>query len=123
MAIKTKDQPICQTEPFTKDRGWETNVMDLVSKCGLMVLDMKGFGKMTKLMDAVNSSTQTVMCMTVTGSTTKPKVKVLTHIQMERTTKANGWTINNMAMELKVGPMVRATRATMKTVKKKEWVN
>lgn len=123
MAIKTKDQPICQTEPFTKDRGWETNVMDLVSKFGLMVLDMKGFGKMTKLMDAVNSSTQTVMCMTVTGSTTKPKVKVLTHIQMERTTKANGWTINNMAMELKVGPMVRATRATMKTVKKKEWVN
>jgi len=97
--------------------------MDLVSKFGLMVLDMKGFGKMTKLMDAVNSSTQTVMCMTVTGSTTKPKVKVLTHIQMERTTKANGWTINNMAMELKVGPMVRATRATMKTVKKKEWVN
>ena len=61
--------------------------------------------------------------MTVTGSTTKPKVKVPIHIQMERTTKANGWTINNTAMELKVGPMVRATRATMKTVKKKEWAN
>jgi len=65
----------------TLDSGLINSVMDKAHKFGLMVVGMKANGEMTKQMVLENWPMQMVTFMKETGSTIKPKAKVLTRTQ------------------------------------------
>ena len=63
---------------YTEDNGGELLDMDMVYKFGLMELDMKENGKITKLMEKENSGMWMEMYLMVNGVMIKPMAMVFT---------------------------------------------
>lgn len=85
----------------------------MVSKPGLMVLDMKGTGLKDKLVDKENSFMPQGRCIQATGLTIKPVAKERIQHLMEAAMMASGGKIYKMVSESKPGLMIRFTKGSL----------
>jgi hypothetical protein len=97
--------------------------MVMESKCGLMNLDMKEAGQMTKLMDLVSCIMQMVTFMRENGKMIRLMVEGLIHMLMELDIQETGRMINNMVMVLKHGLMEQCMKVSIMKERRTEKVN
>jgi len=91
--------------------------MDMASKFGQTVQNMKVIGQMIRLMVKENLFTQMVTSMKASGRMTKPMVMVLISTLMGPLILANGKMTSSTATVLKHGPTVLSTKASMLRVR------
>lgn len=82
-------------------------------KFGLIPLNMRGIGVMTRQMVRANSSTPMEMFMRENGYLIRHMGEALTLMPMEPTTTVTGLRISSMAGEWSPGLMVRNTKASI----------
>jgi hypothetical protein len=97
--------------------------MVMENKCGLMNLDMKEVGQMTKPMDLVNCIMQMVTFMRESGKMIRLMVEVPIHMLMELDIQETGRMINNMVMALKHGLMEQYMKVSIMKERRMEKVN
>ena len=107
----------------TKDSGWMQEDKDSESKSGPMDPSIMDSGKITKLMDKVRYTMLMVMFIKENGLMTKPVVKELTPMKMERSILVNGRMISKMDTVLNSGWMVKSIKDSIKTVQIQERVS
>jgi hypothetical protein len=109
-------------EPHMMVNGLEASVMDMVFKNGQMALNMKDNGRITELMERVNSFILMAIFMMENGSTIKLMDMVSTIILMVLCMRDTGEMIFNMVKEKNHGLMDQFMKDIIWLERNMEWV-
>ena len=114
--VSTANAFYSRMELNTRESGTflRVNEMAEASRSGLMGLDTKDTGKMTRPMDAVDSYTPMETCTKGSGRTTNLTVMGCIYILMELSIKVNGLMTSRKDTAWRLGLMEPSTKARIR---------